>query len=1547
MGLTMTTFSWGSVEAMPTEGQVRSGDAEIKTSGQTMEIDQKTPRVALDWSTFDIAKGETVRFNQRPTDIALNRILGNKASEIYGNLQAGGTVFLLNPQGILFGQGAQVDVGNLIASTAQVNDSFMTGFSAGGDVSLNLGEASKGKVINAGDIKAQGGLVALHAANVENTGSIKNDGGKVSLSAVKNLELAIDTAGKINFETSGETANAHTLNAGTIQADGGYVVMTAKSAGDMLSEVVNNTGIIEAKTASINDKGEILLDGGDHGTVNVGGTLDASGLSEGQSGGTVRIVGENTSVKDGTKLTASGDKDGGLVETSGDVLDVSTKADIEAQGRTGKAGEWLLDPVEVVIADSNDYGYEPVEETYDGNNSSFVGENNTAELKRSYINADYISWRLSNGTSVTIQAEDKNTEIKDKIYSAGNSNITVNAPIYKIDLGSEYKTGDNAERFNRIKGMGALEKKSDDATLQLVAQRNITINSDITSLNGGLNIILHADADNDKKGMVAIKSNISTNGGYLKAGCGETIETGNTGVYFGDAETYKGNDLTISTKGGSVELYGDVALGLKNKKLVIDTSNGNFKGNVYIGGNVDTANSYHFYANDSVPPREEIGGTHLPIVTKDIEKKLGNLVKNYYTNYLQSYVWKKFDDLTTAEYDEVKNRCFINKKLPTKSEEIKNKVKEYYNSYVKLGDINETCDSTTKNVDNLTEAEYHQLVEHLLINRTNDKTDSRESILNGWDNARKAALVNNNAGVAKDGKEVGATYLATITTELENWMVSSLLEGNKYEALIGGKANSVGKREGKNRTFRWETGPEGQELQEDNTQGAIFFTSTDKGQGKIEKNMYAGWSHDSDKYGEYSLNEPNNDNDLAEPYVALQWRGDSGWTDVTDYGKLVVGFIQETNSEHSGLSIKSNSGNVTIGGNVGKSAALSDLTIETNGEVKIGGGKNINGDKDSEGNPTSNFSGLVYTDNDVNITGNGGVNVGGRITSTNGEVKITSLGNINTNGITAKDKVQLVTSGKNNVITMNDSIETKSTAKDAVIIDAHDGKFSNANNKEITTGTGGRWKIYSYSPTEDVFGTTLNSNTYALWGRDDSQKYAYEVFADDNDVTAGRYIFSFKPVITLTADDVNKVYGNSISSVGWKSLSIMQWANMPFVQDTIQKEDVKAVSDGFAAKANVKAGGYDIGAAGFEQTAAGQHGYRLETYGKVNVTPRPLDVAVEFTGTYGSKQYTDKVVTVKNLVAGDKVTDVDYTLADSYTSRIGAGAVTRDVGVYENAVQAKSVTFADAEDADNYTITYNNAKLTIKPKEVVLDLTGTGINLDKSNIQVNGAGYAGQLVNGDTLASAPVVTYGIGSRQLGAAYGIDLFVDGVKVNSGDVAGNYRFNYTGVYKLLNVEPPQLDFISTSPRRGTASYDTNTAVPASSVEKVLGLTTAKLPVMKEVNSNITRYGTYQLTVEPDKVTLVQADKNIPVPVNGIHDQYREYTKNLTTNRGAADFRLSYDGCILAIHPAGQAAEKMLEAGDAAHNVDVVSQALHTAFSEMGLELQDIDAVYVCFE
>ena len=346
--LTVFTAAFcGTGYAMPQGGEVKAGDAEIKTSGNIMDVNQNTQKVAIDWKGFDIAKQETVNFNQpNASAIALNRVRGNKGSEIYGHLNANGQVFLINPNGVLFGKGAEISVGGLIATTHNINnDDFMN--SKG---SYTFSGDSTNQVKNAGTIKAEGGLVALLAADVANEGVIQTNAGTTALGAGQSMTIDYENDGKINFAVNKSVANAKALNSGSIQANGGYVIMTARDASETLNTVVNNTGVIEAKSLK-NVNGEIVLDGGDQGVVEVGGTIDASGDEAGQTGGTIKVVGSRTNINADATLKATGDKAGGLIETSGDVLNVNSKATIDASSKNGKAGQWLIDPLMVKIVD--------------------------------------------------------------------------------------------------------------------------------------------------------------------------------------------------------------------------------------------------------------------------------------------------------------------------------------------------------------------------------------------------------------------------------------------------------------------------------------------------------------------------------------------------------------------------------------------------------------------------------------------------------------------------------------------------------------------------------------------------------------------------------------------------------------------------------------------------------------------------------------------------------------------------------------------------------------------------------------------------------------------------------------------------------------------------------------------------------------------------------------------------------------------------------------------------------------------------------------------
>ncbi|HEY6599783.1 MAG TPA: filamentous hemagglutinin N-terminal domain-containing protein, partial [Pseudomonadales bacterium] len=143
----------------PQGGEVTAGDGTIETAGTTLTVNQASEKLALNWQSFNIGADESVVFAQpSSSSIALNRILGHDPSVILGNLTANGQVFLLNPNGVLFGAAATVDVGGLLASTLSLsNEDFLAG-----RYRLYADESGSGEVINAGTLTAHdGGYVAL------------------------------------------------------------------------------------------------------------------------------------------------------------------------------------------------------------------------------------------------------------------------------------------------------------------------------------------------------------------------------------------------------------------------------------------------------------------------------------------------------------------------------------------------------------------------------------------------------------------------------------------------------------------------------------------------------------------------------------------------------------------------------------------------------------------------------------------------------------------------------------------------------------------------------------------------------------------------------------------------------------------------------------------------------------------------------------------------------------------------------------------------------------------------------------------------------------------------------------------------------------------------------------------------------------------------------------------------------------------------------------------------------------------------------------------
>ena len=1259
-GVLLALSLGGTAYAMPTGGQIQSGQGTIAQNGKNMTVTQQSGKMAVDWTQFNIAREEAVKFAQPGRDaVALNRITGGQKSVIDGALSANGNLFLVNPNGVVFGKTSSIEVGSLVASTAQISDTFMKSF-AGSTANLNLtiGEGNNSAILNEGTITAQGGLVALHAAQVENTGTISNPGGTVALAAAKQLTLSPDSDGKLNYAVDGELAQAKALNSGRIQADGGYVVMTAKSADDVLGTVVNNTGTIEAKTLRQDEKGQILLDGGQSGQVEVSGTLDASGTDEGQSAGSIKVIGQKTVVHDNTNLLAKGSVDGGKIETSGDVLSLGNGLTIDAKGTQGKAGEWLLDPLDVIIADSDPTttsNYDNAEKKTAADSdftsgSASIGYNDpdatTANASSvnsavTWISTDMVEKMLNAGTNVTIQAAATN----------GSANIIVKNDIEKT--------------------------AGKDATFTLDAMRNITINGNISSTSNKLNVVLNADSNGDQIGAVIINANIDTNGGDFTSATGGTVKyasdsantkgygkgtltgkadpTGHTvGTYFGHVDssgTADGakDDRLIKTSGGKITLNGEIAIGLNGGTLILDSGGGD----VTATGIINSGNSYgaYVYGTDTwdtlvektvenylksgtVPAYHYQGVNYVKDANGNYVKKADGTYE--YTTEAQEYAagqphytfseadtqnvrWLGDGSSTSVSVDKGKGYAsvVITKGSMTLEQwlnyQLTYNTANFANRYISQDSgvkiVTETVGNKTntyvRNADgsNVTAAQFKTYLATALSNLQSDtaSTDTTkmlngETVYNNLKDDISHLLATNwfaskelAQGDTKGGSAVGDSYLATITTILEN----SLTTPNGQQILwAGGRGSGVLNKTGSTNNDKaypysyygmpddptyqdgmyWVTGPEGEA---NNGKGTQFYSNANSNwkTGNYGETVYGYVNWDTYKDGNKTRSQPDN----SAPFLTVGYGTTGKWDDAAMGGDTTVGFIKETNLANSSLNIKAGTGTVSLEGDIGKGKALDTVNIESTGAVTIG----------NEKNTATNYKyGTIYADHGVYLSG-GTVSVGGEIhsgttdttssasdiaTRTDGyqntgfqldSVTIQAAGDLTVHGVESNGytdsnntlnggKISLTSTGDKGRITLGTGVDYKgeategtlaaaSTAEGAVVVDAQGSQGSLVNSttgtSAITTGTGGTWQVYVNSPSD--YGTSLGSNlisgTNAQWtAKSDANSTVLgnssgNTLTDYTDTSSNKFIFQVTPVITISGGSQQKTYGDTLT----------------------------------------------------------------------------------------------------------------------------------------------------------------------------------------------------------------------------------------------------------------------------------------------------------------------------------------------------------------------------------------------------------------------------------
>ncbi|HSG73470.1 MAG TPA: filamentous hemagglutinin N-terminal domain-containing protein, partial [Planctomycetaceae bacterium] len=317
--------------ANPIDGTVVQGSATVSQQGNTVTVNQSTPKAVINWQGFSIAAGEKTVFNMPNSSSAvLNRVVGGDPSAIYGSIQSNGNVYLVNPNGIFVGPGAMINTNSFIASTSNISDE---NFMQGGD--LRFQGDSRNSVINYGTIEALEGDIYLIGASVENHGALNAPNGTVGLGAGLDATI-VDSAhpSLVVRATQESLSNVGILNTGSINALQAELIANGSNAFGL---AINNTGTIRA-TGYEERGGRIFL-------VADGGKIQSSGelvAKRGENGGDViGFAGgeEETSINISGLVDVSGKDQGGTVYLKAGSIDIA-KAEIRVGGTIG--GQLLL-----------------------------------------------------------------------------------------------------------------------------------------------------------------------------------------------------------------------------------------------------------------------------------------------------------------------------------------------------------------------------------------------------------------------------------------------------------------------------------------------------------------------------------------------------------------------------------------------------------------------------------------------------------------------------------------------------------------------------------------------------------------------------------------------------------------------------------------------------------------------------------------------------------------------------------------------------------------------------------------------------------------------------------------------------------------------------------------------------------------------------------------------------------------------------------------------------------------------------------------------------
>jgi filamentous hemagglutinin family protein len=555
-------------QSLPTGGTVASGNVAIgSTSSTNLTVTQSSRTGIVNWSSFSVGQGYQVQFNNR-SGATLNRVTGNVPSSINGQLSATGSVYLVNPAGVVVGPNGVVKTGgSFVASTLDVGDAE---FRAGG--ALSFRGDSKASVVNLGKIGSSNGDVVLIARQVRNDGTLAARNGTVAMAsgsevllsdgslgngkvlvrrpvqdgeirnsgAIRAAEVELRTNGGNIYALAGNTGRA--ITATGVASKGGRIFLTAEGGSvNVTQKIVARRRLADEAPASTRRAftgGDIVLSGD---KVVVGGAIEAQGSNG--AGGIVVVTGKEVTLSSTAAIDASGTS-GGTVLIGGDRAGGSDAARKFLPQTVANAQTTTIEAGATVTADGTAGAGGNVVVWSDGT-TSFAGAISTQGLRGGFIET---SGHVFNFTGGSVNAGRGGAWLLDPV------DLTIDSTLAGT-IATALNAGSNVTQQTDASGSGGNGditvasgiSWSSDATLTLSAYRNIAVNSNITSTGVG-GLVLRAD-------------NAGTGTGTVTFGGGQISTAGTVSIFYNPTGSNSAINATKYTAPTQTNFSGNVAGG--------------------------------------------------------------------------------------------------------------------------------------------------------------------------------------------------------------------------------------------------------------------------------------------------------------------------------------------------------------------------------------------------------------------------------------------------------------------------------------------------------------------------------------------------------------------------------------------------------------------------------------------------------------------------------------------------------------------------------------------------------------------------------------------------------------------------------------------------------------------------------------------------------------------------------------------------------------------------------------------------------------------------